>query len=494
MNKFAVLLEHKGVTRVVGSLDNKENIFQEFAERPRAIDLLQVMINYDLQALWVAPGHLGIGAADTKAAFLQHDDKWDLKSYDDNYLSSVHGYKRVGKFGAPDRQMRSIIWPEFTAWRWSPEEAPPFSLLLALGILQDHLGVAMAGSPPMVARKMFIADLEARGRQSWMVAQPLALMEQYPWGEAGKDAVWKRQFSRYSIEKELRALLDHRPDYDPAAPLYVIAVDKSSTFPAASQSTAYGAGDPVEWSAAHSPWSPDEHGKKPGLWHIYAQRPIDCEYDGINGPSPLYGTEDDENLQEWVTTPLLELLKKQGWGVQIYEGIYWPRSRRLFEDFAPAMWRKRQHFKKLAAIHTEDGRSLAHYQLAYDSTKRIMNSFFGMFASAKNRDKAYLRRDIWATTVEAAKANIFYNIDKIKKETDAAIIGVITDCLVIVTQKPTAAQAFGSLMNREDQLGGYKVKWELLVDAYVLAALAQRETSDMMHDLNSLAARQMVGD
>lgn len=495
MSKYAVLCQHQGVTRLVGwnsdGASVEDSLFQDFDQAPRAIDLFQVAINYDMETLWVAPGHFPIDQAD-RARFLQADDKWSIKSYDDDdNLSSVHAYKMVGAFGSPDRKLRSIIWPEFTSWAWSAEKVGPADLLIAIAAMEKVYGVSLAGSPPIVGRKMYTQHLEAKNRKNWLTAQPHSILEKYPWAEAGKDAIWKRSFSKLDVWEELGFQLawSGKADYNADLPIYLHAIDKNASYPSGSQSLAVGIGDPVEWSAAGGEPAP---AGKPGLWHVWAQRPLDCQFDNIDGPSPLYGSESNENLQEWVTTPLLDLLKNLGWGVQIYEGVYWPTSRRIFEDFAPELWSKRQHFRKLAEFRTEDGQALKYHQLAYDSSKRIINSFFGMFASAKNRDKTFLRRDIWASVVEQAKAAMFYNIQKISDETGLWPIAIATDCLIYASQEPNPCRALGSILTREDKLGGYKVKWSLKVNMAVLAALVEHEVSDMMHLLNGLAAQNLV--
>jgi hypothetical protein len=209
-------------------------------------------------------------------------------------------------------------------------------------------------------------------------------------------------------------------------------------------------------------------------------------FDGLDGPAPLYGAEDGDNLQEWVTTPLLNMLQGQGWGIQIYEGIYWPQSRRIFEDFAPILWAMRQHMRKLMESSPES----EHYALNYMVMKQIIVSFFGMFASEKNRSSQYLRRDIWSAVVEAAKANMFYNIEKIHKEKNLWPVAVYTDCLVYVCGEPDADLALGSIMGRAGELGGYKLKWSLPVGTEVLHALGQNEASEMMYQLNGLARQQ----
>lgn len=490
---FAVLCEHAGKYRVVNF-----GLFYEWDEQPDAIDIFHLMIKHDLEQIWVAPGHFNI-EYDLRDRLIgrygQADEdwkNWELKAYGDegDYISSVHGYRKVGRYGSPERKMRSIIWPQVTAWSWGSDRADPFTLLLAIAQMQESYGVALSSSPGVTALNMLKKHLEARKHSAWLDPQSEIAQRTVPWDAAGKDCIWKKRFSQAHTQQDLRVMLEAAGEFDPAGKIYLHAVDKNSSYLSAASGLSIGIGEMRRFSLVETPEAAPKPDSTipPGLWHVSAEAPLFSPFDGMEGPSPLYVNMEDQ-WQEWVSSPLLKLLWDLGFKVEVYEGYYWPQSRRIFETFAGELWGIRQGFRRLADIHTADGEPLKHYLLGLDSTKRAGNALFGLFGSEKARRPADRRRDIWVQVVEFAKARMFYNMLKVEKEMGLLPIAVYTDCLVYASQESNAAHALG-LLDREEKLGGYKLKWTLEVDYKVLNALRVAEPSEMLHLLNCEAEQR----
>lgn len=452
----------------------------------RAFDILEAMMKHDFEQVWVTPGaeqwimpkHLPEDWPVDSSHFLWRPATWSLKHFGDEYISSVHGYSKVGSL--EERKLRSIIWPEHSGWKWKPGLDAEI-MLAGLNNLQAALQCTLSSSPGATGRNFAVASLQRIGKAHWLENKSGGDLQQIPFKEAAKDLAWKTNLGDCAD-----VIYDNLQKEAPGR-WYVHVIDKNSQYLSAATGQALGIGQVI-----HVPEEMMVHqvipgGKDAGFYRITAT----CGdpgwhylFDGKSGPDPLYGRSEDENRQEWVTAPLLKLLYDLGWNVAIHEYYSWPESRRILEVPASELWSTRAHFAKLSMGEAE--------QFAYEQTKRIATAMVGMFAASGTKEKKYYRPDIWATIVEGAKARLIYNIRKIAEETGNFPIGVLTDALYYLSQEADIKIALGSIMNRQEQLGGFKRLYSLEVDLEVAGVLAAANILEMSAGLKEIHQRKQL--
>lgn len=482
--------------------DGKEQIAEHFNSGARAIDWLRVMIKHKISQLWVVPScHVFNVGSSTEERFLEAPDGWRVRKFGEDHLSSIHAYCTYGN--QESRNLRSIIWPQHSGWQWQPPMTA-IEMLAALNTLQGNLLSKLSSSPGVSGRNYVVSQLTNLQKQHYLTSVEMDLMT-LPFGEA-KSMAWKRDLS-WVKETEATPEFDDFDTFmgilgglcyelyeDAGAwpkdmPLYVHCIDKNSDYLSALAGLDLGIGDPVPLTADHIAAIQETEKPNPGLYRIKVTgQHMDglnhrwhARFDGVSGPSLLYGDEETENLQQWVTAPLLKCLFDFGFQIQFLDGWIWNNAKRFLTIPAHGLWQIRKKLKETGG-------------LAYDSIKLIITSTVGLFGSPHNREKKYTRPDIPAGTIEYAKARLAYNIAKIMEEKGIWPLACLTDALWYVSTESDPYAALGSILDRPEELGGFKVEYSLLIDEEVATALLVKEASDLNRELGAIAEKRAAAE
>lgn len=451
-------------------------VFEQLGRQASAVDLYRKMLKYDLDQLWIIQGDQGDSWPGPQDDFFQvpEGSGWHFKRYPEDPkqpISSVAGYCTGGSPEAA--RLRMLRWPEQTGWEW--EEKNPQVVLNTINLLTRRLGVQLSSSPGVTGRSFILRDLEAKGKHHYLGSVE-ADLHKLPFKSAAKSLAWKQ---RHILAGE-RCYLHH--------------IDKNSMFLSAAAGLEIGIGNPKR------PLLPLTGPLKPGLYQISLDgqdlakgKRWRQHFDGQAGPDPLYGSLEDENRQEWVTAPLLKLLYDFGYRVEIHRCWTWEKSSRWLEEPARKLWALRTGFQAEAALHAMETQGTDALSLAADSMKSIINTMFGILGSDLVKDKRYYRPDIWAATIEYAKARMLYNIDSMAAQRQIWPVAVLTDGLWYLSPERDVWTALAPLMDRSKTgLGAYKHEYTLAVDQQVAICLELPDVASMHNALDELIEQRKV--
>lgn len=447
-----------------------QQITDTISAHPSAVDLYRRMLKHGLDALWITPG-----ANWPMADLLRvpEGSGWMLKRFPrdpEQDTSSISGY--CTNASADARNLRMLVWPQNTGWDW--DERDPLALLDAINLLQQGLGVNLSSSPGVTGRSFILRDLAMRKAAHYLSSVEFDLHD-IPFKNGAKSLAWKRRAIGVGDRH------------------YLHYIDKNSQFLSASGGLDIGIGNPVRCTAEDIAKINQEKKAKPGLYRVLA----DCQshaqnwradFNNLAGPEPLYGTEINENRQEWVTAPLLKLLFDFEYQPKVYEGWQWNHSKRFLDQTAPKLWNLRTTFQHQAMCLNMEGEAAPGAYLAADAMKTLITNVFGLFGSDLVKDPRYYRPDLYAGVIEYAKARMMYNIDKLASERGLMPVAVLTDGLWYVSPEKDVWKALAPLMDmsKAGLLGHFKHEYTLEVDSQVREAL-QAENVGMMHNqLNAL--------
>ena len=453
-----------------------QEITDTISASPTAVDLYRRMLKHGLNALWITPG-----ASWPMSDFFETPEGsgWNFKRFPQDPaqdISSCSGY--CTNASADARNLRMLVWPQNTGWDW--DERDPLALLDAINLLQTGLGVNLSSSPGVTGRAFILRDLAARKAAHYLSSVEKNLHD-LPFKNGAKSLAWKAE-TIWTGER-----------------CYLHYIDKNSQFLSASGGLEIGIGNPVRCSAEDIALIHKQKKAKPGLYRIWADSQSHAQnhradFNGLAGPDPLYGSIANENLQEWVTAPLLKLLFDFEYPVEIQEGWQWNHSKRFLDQTAPKLWNLRSQFQGQAMRANMEGVAAPGAYLAYDAMKTIITNLFGLFGSDLVKDPRYYRPDLYAGVIEYAKARMLYNIDKLAAERGVWPVAVLTDGLWYVSPERDVWKALAPLMDisKAGLLGHFKHEYTLEIDEQVRECL-QAENVGMMHNqLNALIDEQKV--
>jgi len=195
---------------------------------------------------------------------------------------------------------------------------------------------------------------------------------------------------------------------------------------------------------------------------------------------------------EWLTTAMVTCAIKMSYQVQVLEGYQWNKQgmyHRTLESWANTLWAVRQSLKptsptfELAFKHSQ-GR-----ENAYNTIGAIAHVGIGKLGDEDTSGGLY-RPDMWALTVGRACANIFHNIESIRKTTGLTPVLVYTDSLWYVSNDQDPETAVPGIIDKQDKLGGYKVVYNqpLAMSKAVIDAFAKVDSpTKLVRMLNVLA-------
>lgn len=151
---------------------------------------------------------------------------------------------------------------------------------------------------------------------------------------------------------------------------------------------------------------------KPGLWHI--------RIEGAPPTNPaLPPLIEDNALESWEYTPIVQELHKRGYRLRIMEAYIFAEGREVLRPF----------YERIRALRADALASGDNEQLA--RIKRIYQKTPGMLAheSAKPWPGYLYRPDWWFGLVAYAKAVMYCQMERIWKTEGVAPVAVVTDAL-----------------------------------------------------------------
>src|SRR5579875_336776 len=409
-------------------------------------DLLTLADTHGLHTLWVCPGTC-------YSETLTHGFIETVQDYGYEYRVSYRANNERGKAdhiaraqawkkeGTPaDRRSIYIIIPQWALWEW--EETDPIAVLAAIHYIECALPIRINQGAALAGRDL-VKQQHGEKHQAWL-RKPEIDYATIPYSEAGKDIAFTRQIT-----------------YKDG--LYIHAYDKNSMYLGAATGALLGAGTPDHITGRAVP-----NLKLPGIWHCTIDI-ADSPYNGTARPCPLSKNQLAQK-QQWITTPLLKLCLDLGYKVEILEGYQWQEHHRTLEQWGNALWTARTQLK---TDHTsyphEHGR-----ELAASGVKRIATAGLGLFDSDKSAkyDPAWYRPDFWVTIVELAKERMIRKAIQIEQLAGIVPFAGVTDCWYYLSPDPNPYTAIPGITEREDKLGGFKVKHQALpLTPALLAAL-----------------------
>lgn len=395
-------------------------------------DLLEISSKCGVDTAWIQPG--------SKTSYWPADDisnaaGWDLRpsvkrKKDQRFLKGISA--RRGK------TWLTLTWPEHSAYEWHGQ--PTGETMLTAGeYVAGALWVPLDHNPGVMGRSLMKACNASDRRKEWIEAPtdfdfdvlPAIAGEGYAYvSGAGDDPeAWL-------------AVYKHQQGITGDA--FVQAWDCNSQHPAASKIVQVGRGKPRYHKAPGIHLSAKE--KRAAYWRISnLVAPADSLLHELN---PL------EVDQEWVTTPLLQLLQNEGAEFDVEEAWIWDEQHAIFDTFAQLFWDGRQALAKPSnRFPDEAARALAYY-----SVKRVGAACVGLLKAAESKlyHPEWYRPDWWRFIVEQSRVLAFYKAKKVWQLYKKLPLMIASDCFYYLCGEQAPEQALAGCFDRADQLGGYK--------------------------------------
>lgn len=336
-----------------------------------------------------------------------------LYHWDEDNLVSMHGYKKYEKGRS---QRFNIIFLEYSSWDWS--ELSPVEVFKLIENLQDALGVPVGASPSGVGYK-FLQETTAK-HKGWL-AKPEVDLSTIPWEEAARPLIWQRQPTREELNCE-----------------FLYAVDKNSAHGRSAYEESFGIGEVIYVKDATF------NHLLPGIWRCDVIPVSHPEYDWYHLPLPVWDTQD-----VWLATPLIKLLQKMGYDVHIHEAWIFPKYAKVYRAWIENLWQWRKD-------------SMGPEKDAY---KSIIVDTLGLTRSALLGPDSYkYRPDHYSQIVGGTRAVMMYNIVKYAGLGIYPVMCQI-DALYYCSSNPLPNAAIPGILDHQESLGGYKLKFKLPMDA-----------------------------
>jgi hypothetical protein len=428
-------------------------------------DLARQALAANVSHVWALPGTQLSQTVD-KNFILGAGKEWDVFASYSRLEEDRPMFARIWRKNTSGREGRTIYvgFPEWGTWPWKCPDV--VSLLATLTYTESALGLPVVWSSGHMALDLLKA-LNLEKRASWLSPLTTDLRtlptndgRTLPVKKCARDLTWKRTLTPRDKKKK-----------------WVHKYDKNSMYLAAATGLLVGEGDPehVEGNAF------DE--RLPGIWRIRAER-ADTLYDGVQLPSPT--------RMEWLTTAMATCAMKMGYQVEMLEGYQWNKPgmyHRTLESWANTLWAARQSLKFGSPTFDPAFKHQLGRENAYNTIGAIAHVGVGKLADESTSGGLY-RPDMWALVVGRACANIFYNIESIRKTAGLTPVLVYTDSLWYVSDDPDPETAVPGIIDKQNKLGGYKVVYEqpLAMSKAVVDAFAKTPSpTKLVRTLNGLA-------
>src|SRR5581483_2564401 len=306
-----------------------------------------------------------------------------------------------------------------SAWPWKKVRTPR-DLFYTVAYLEHMLNLPVEWTPARVG----LEYIRGNHQKSWDWFQPLKTnLEEEPRFHG------QFRYENCCPEIKFRGEL-------PADARYIVKLDKNSAFPAACTGLFLGTGEPVICGPGpEAQMEYDAH--RAGFWYCDLN-PRQSLYDGRRAPG-FTG-------RRWLTTDLVEQLRKIGYAITPILGAYWSERHQILRRDMTHLWQLRQMAKKRR-------QEAVAWECVYESIGAIMHAIPGKLGDVDGRDPHFRRRDWWALIVGRAPATLLAGIEDIRKKTGLLPVLVgSNDSLWYAVPCADPVQALPGTIDR-DQLG-----------------------------------------
>lgn len=311
---------------------------------------------------------------------------------------------RCWKDHAPGTHQIIVGYPARYPFDWTVEK--PLDVLACIDYLEQTLSIPVQWSPMSMGEAYLKGLYSATHRLQSYLRSPETDLKKLPF--KAQDVRWNRAIKPSEYE------------------LWVHMYDKNSAHPAAASSMSTGCGDPT-----YLPCEPPVI--KPGSYRVTFD-PQTSPFDGETLPPIIE--------EEWITADLLKFARRQGYTVTVHEAWVFNESHKLFGEWARDLWEARKLLRDQESFCYEPGR-----KNAYNTMKDILNKTISA-----------LRPNWWADMVNCARMAVLANILKLLAEKSITPFLVYHDDIAFISKEPDITLAIPGLLDRQDKLGGYKVK------------------------------------
>lgn len=402
-------------------------VLQDVRTSSQVLDLAH---DFQLDSVWILPGsQLSWLAGNYDECFPASGEGYDGRtSFQRSKLACMHLWHTAGS--SDYRRTISVHFPEHDPrWGWQNIRSAP-DLLYAILYLRVALGCEIEWGPGSTGKSL-MEKLNEGPRASWVRESDLSML---PLRAYAQDLEWKSL-----------------PDELPEGPLYFHAYDKNSMYLGSCTSANLGEGTPSYLK------QPSFAPLCPGLWGIH-----------LAHDTPYYPAG-----RHWLWTPELEFLVRTETGpvsgLVIEDAFLWEKYHQTLRSWGERLWKARQELKIGHFRYPEAG------EHAYSAVKRIATQSLGWLAHkpAEGTSQWY-RPDWWNMVVSNARAKMMYKCWGLQQR-GYAPCWINVDELGFLSSEKDPAQAVPGLMQRADQLGGFKHAYTLSATPELLELLREAD-------------------
>lgn len=399
-------------------------------------DLHTVALSHGVTHIWIMPGEEeaieDMDCGEPYNLFCTYEDE-EKKSplFSRIYKKGTYGMVKIGFAGRGD-------------WGWEIDK--PVDILATICYLEEVLDVPVEWSPGHIGTELVSHLNRTARRQDWVRETQIDLnaLPGNPFKHNAGDLKWKSELTANFM-----------------VGMYLHQYDKRSGYLSACPGAYVGAGDPVHVVGG------DIDTSLPGIYRVSLDK-RESMFDDVFLPPVA--------TSEWVTHDILNYAKSQGYGVLVHECHQWTEKHKTLESYAKKLWTSRRVFR--------DGADRFPHQLgrynAENTMKAIALVATGKFGSRKTT--RFLRPDWWAIIVDKMRENVLRNIAKY------AALGytpalIYSDAVYYISEDSNPRTAIPGIMDRENELGGYRCESTWKVTPELLEAFRTSKNAGAMQKI-----------
>lgn len=384
---------------------------------------------------------------------------WDVRAMKSGghigYLSALWGHERGD-------QRIMVGFAEYAPWPWYMASNPK-TLLATIAYLEDALGGLPIEWTPAHMALDFVKSKNLE-RWDWFSRLTLDLEKE--------DKDFSYSMGELHHTGQLLPLLkmdsNVEKDFQYGSREHVVKLDGNSDYGAFMTSLRTGEGKPCycHGSAAYD-------GLRPGFWRVSASHGTSI-WDG--GQLPSFES------MAWMTTDLVEQLRRVGYQIDITGGWYWAKYHQalrssISDKKRPGLWDLRVQWRE------QRTQSVAHDNV-YESISAILHTVHGKFGEPDLSAKRFRRPDILAMVIAGAMARKIYRIEKIRRDFGLLPSRIDVDACWYAVETP---DQLDSIID-PNKLGGWKKVYCIPVTPELRAAWSTLTVGQ----LNALAQKKEV--
>jgi hypothetical protein len=206
------------------------------------------------------------------------------------------------------------------------------------------------------------------------------------------------------------------------------------------------------------------NGKQPGIFHIKSCAYDGDMFDGITLPYLFLG--------DWITLDMLKLARQQNYQITIDESYIFEEGHVMLKKWAADLWASRQALK-------EEDFKYPHpvaRQNAYGTIKEIALIGVGKLA---HKEQSFYHPNWWADTVGKSVVTLVFNLLAYAKNGYYPFL-IYSDGLYFPSEEKNIMKALPGILDRKDDLGGYKHVSSVRITAEIVEASQTLKPGEMV--------------